>query len=266
VALANPLSEKFAVLRPSLLPGLLDAVAYSRRRETPDVRLFEIGSVFSSEGESTRVGWMLTGARDDHWSVRTGAVDLFDAKGVAELLAGVFRVTIAAHPADDTPWLIRGRAAVLVCEDGAAPVTVGSMGQLHYELGAARGLGRHDAVFGGELDLAALEAVSRAHSSRIEPLPRYPSIVRDLSLVVDERLPAARVRGTIRAHAPGTLVSVREFDRYQGAGVPDGEISLSMRLTFRDASRTLTDQEVQQAVDVIVAALAREHGATLRGR
>jgi phenylalanyl-tRNA synthetase beta chain len=89
--------------------------------------------------------------------------------------------------------------------------------------------------------------------------------VRDLSLIVDERLPAADVRGTIRAHAPATLVSVREFDRYQGKGVPEGQVSLSVRLTFRGPDRTLTDAEVQQSVDAIVAALAREHHAQLRG-
>jgi phenylalanyl-tRNA synthetase beta chain len=100
----------------------------------------------------------------------------------------------------------------------------------------------------------------------VTPLPRHPSIVRDLSLLVDERLPAASVRGTIRSSAPPTLVDVREFDRYQGRGVPAGQISLSMRLTFRSADRTLTDAEVQAAVDAIVAALARAHGATLRGK
>ena len=68
-------------------------------------------------------------------------------------------------------------------------------------------------------------------------------------------MPAADVRGTIRSNAPTTLVAVREFDRYQGKGVPDGHVSLSIRLTFRDADRTLTDAEVQQAVDAIVAAL-----------
>jgi phenylalanyl-tRNA synthetase beta chain len=79
-------------------------------------------------------------------------------------------------------------------------------------------------------------------------------------------LPAADVRGTIRSSAPTTLVAIREFDRYQGKGVPDGQVSLSIRLTFQAANRTLTDAEVQQAVDGIVGALAREHHATLRGR
>jgi phenylalanyl-tRNA synthetase beta chain len=85
-------------------------------------------------------------------------------------------------------------------------------------------------------------------------------------MLVDERLPAASVRGTIRTNAPPTLVEVREFDRYQGRGVPAGQVSLSMRLTFRAGDRTLTDGEVQTAIDTIVAALAREHGAVLRGK
>jgi phenylalanyl-tRNA synthetase beta chain len=120
-------------------------------------------------------------------------------------------------------------------------------------------------VFGGEIDLDALAAAAAGGVRPIDPLPRHPSIVRDLSLIVDERLPAAEVRGTIRAHAPATLVSVREFDRYQGTGVPEGQVSLSVRLTFRDPDRTLTDAEVQRAVEAIVAALARDHGAALRG-
>jgi phenylalanyl-tRNA synthetase beta chain len=78
-------------------------------------------------------------------------------------------------------------------------------------------------------------------------------------------LPAAEVRGTIRAHASALLVGVREFDRYQGKGVPDGQVSLSLRLTFRDAERTLTDGDVRQVVDAIVAALIERHGAVLRG-
>ena len=96
------------------------------------------------------------------------------------------------------------------------------------------------------------------------PLPRYPSVVRDVSILVDDALPAATVRGTIRSAAPLMLVDVREFDRYQGKGIPEGHVSLSLRLTFRSPERTLTDAEVQQAVDRIVAALVREHKAVQR--
>jgi phenylalanyl-tRNA synthetase beta chain len=263
VAIANPLSEKFAVLRPSLIPGLLDAVAYNRRREAEAVRLFEIGSIFAAGPEARAAGWLLAGPRRQHWSEAAAPVDVFDALGVAEVLADVCRVTLRAEAADDIGWLVPGRAARLYA--GALAEPVGAAGQIAPAICAARGLAASDDVVGGvvRLDLIA-RAAGRADLA-IAPLPRHPSVVRDLSIVVDERLPAAEVRGTIRAHAPGTLVAVREFDRYQGKGVPAGQVSLSVRLTFRDPDRTLTDHEVQQAVEAIVAALARAHGATLRG-
>ena len=83
-------------------------------------------------------------------------------------------------------------------------------------------------------------------------------------MIVDGALPAATVRDTIRSVAPATLLRVREFDRYLGAGIPDGRISVAFRLTFRAADRTLTDTEVQQAIDAIVTTLESTHGATRR--
>jgi phenylalanyl-tRNA synthetase beta chain len=264
VAIANPLSEKFAVLRPSLLPGLLDALIYSRRRETADVRLFETGSVFTPRGERHAVGWVMTGARADHWSHPSEPLDFFDGKGVAEVLARALGGAVHAR-AVDVPWFVRGRAARLIAADGTTEALMGFVGQIRPEIVAARGLGESDAVVGGEIDLDALVAAGAGTARGVAPVPRFPSIVRDLSIVIDERLPAAAVRGTIRSSAPPTLVDVREFDRYQGRGVPPERVSLSMRLTFRAADRTLTDAEVQEAVDAIVAALAGEHGAVLRG-
>jgi phenylalanyl-tRNA synthetase beta chain len=99
---------------------------------------------------------------------------------------------------------------------------------------------------------------------RVEHLPRFPSVTRDVSILVDDTLPSETVRGTIRAAAPATLVRVREFDRYQGKGVPEGRVSLSLRLTFRSPERTLTDADVQSAMESIVDALKRTHGAVQR--
>ena len=258
MTIANPLSEKFAVLRPSLLPGLLDALVYSRRRETTDVCLFEAGSVFGLQGERQAVGWMMTGTRGDHWSAKDNDVrlDFFDAKGVAELLARAFGTTIDTK-ATDLPWFVAGRTAALLAPGADGPVPLGVIGQLRPELAAARGLGDGEPIVAGELDLAALVAAGERADRRVTAIPRFPSIVRDLSIVVEQRLPAAAVRGTIRASAPATLVAVREFDRYQGRGVLDEHVSLSIRLTFRAPDRTLTDAEVQQGVDAIVAALAQ---------
>jgi phenylalanyl-tRNA synthetase beta chain len=141
---------------------------------------------------------------------------------------------------------------------------IGIAGQILPAIVSARGLSQ-GAVVAGEISHAAIAKRSAESTLAIKPLPRFPSIVRDISIFVGDRLPAADVRGTIRSNAPVTLVSVREFDRYQGKGVPDGSVSVSMRLTFRDPDRTLTDAEVKQAVDGIVAALGKAHGAVLRG-
>ena len=101
----------------------------------------------------------------------------------------------------------------------------------------------------------------------MKALPRHPFVVRDLSIVVSDALPAEIIRGTIQAEGggqPAPLVGVAFFDRYQGKGVPDGSVSLSIRLTFQSLERTLTDAEVQPTFDTILAALVREHAAVQR--
>ena len=261
VPLAYPLSEKFAVLRPSLVPGLLDGVAHNRRRESRDVRLFEIGSCFdSANGEQRRVAWACTGvAAAEHWSADDRALDFFDVKGVVERVGEALRLSLGFEPAT-RPYLVPGRAAQVSC-DG---VVLGVLGQLLPALAEARQVPSGDAVYVAELDLDALDRTAPAADVRAEALPRFPSIVRDISVLIDEGLPSERVRATIRAAAPETLARVREFDRYQGKGIPEGRYSLSLRLTFRSPERTLTDAEVQAAMDTILSALVREHGAVQR--
>ena len=171
----------------------------------------------------------------------------------------------------DTPWFVPGRAAALIADDRR----IGVVGQLRADLAASRGLPAGIVVVGGEIDLGAIRSwgagdpsdpiTTGAIARQVSALPRQPAVIRDLSILIDAGLPAASVRGTIRANAPATLVQVREFDRYEGKGVPEGHVGLSIRLTFRDRDRTLTDAEVQQAVETIVKALGTSHGATLRG-
>ena len=126
---------------------------------------------------------------------------------------------------------------------------------------------RHDNIFVAELNLDLLSRHGAATSDATRPLPRHPFVVRDLSIVVADTLPAEIIRGTIQAAGrdlPAPLVGVSFFDRYQGKGVPEQRVSISVRLTFQAADRTLTDAEVQQSVDTILAALVREHGAVQR--
>ena len=263
VAIANPLSEKFAVLRPSLLAGLTDSCAHNRRRGRKDVQLFETGSRFTSEGEgrAAAIVWC-GGAGHPHWSSPARAVDFFDAKGVVELLCAALDLPSASltFAACHRPQLVPGRAA----DVRSGTVHLGSVGQLAPAIADARGFPEGEPIYVAEIDLDAVTAARPAEALRAESLPRFPSIVRDVSILVDEALPAAAVRGTIRSSAPPTLVSVTEFDRYQGTGVPAGRVSLSLRLTFRDPDRTLTDEDARQATDRIVAALRAQHGAEQR--
>jgi phenylalanyl-tRNA synthetase beta chain len=259
--IANPLSETFAVLRPSALPGLLDALAHNRRRQQRDVRLFELGNVFSKrrgERQSLALAW--TGGRDTpHWSGEVSDATFFDMKGAVEHVARALGLQASAVPhADD--WLVAGQAAALMNGD----VRIGVVGRLSKGLAERHGLPGEDAVFVADLDLDAAEAAAGPRTTRVVPLPRYPSVTRDVAVLVSDTVPAADLRGTIRRAAPPTLADVREFDRYQGKGVPDGKVSLALRLTFRAADRTLTDGEVQSAMHAIVAALSTEHGAIQR--
>jgi phenylalanyl-tRNA synthetase beta chain len=264
-AIANPLSEKYAVLRPSLLPGLIDSCAHNRRRARKDIRLFETGSRFvpgAGEGRAAALAWC--GAADGpHWSMPTRAVDFFDVKGVVEGLCAGFGVA-AEFGVDDSPFLVRGRAARASAVRGGATAQVAILGQLLPAIAEGRGFPAGEEIFVAELDLQALFAVAAGDDLRAESLPRYPAIVRDVSILVSDGLPASTVRGTIRSSAPPTLVSIVEFDRYTGKGVPAEQVSLSLRLTFRAADRTLTDDEVQSAMETIVAALKRDLGAEQR--
>ena len=282
--LANPLSETFAVLRPSLIPGLLDALVYNRRRGRHDIRLFEIGRRFSAAaGETPGVAVVIAGAAaPEHWDDgrrwrsggrsggRVPPADFYDLTGIVERALDALGVA-PAFAAPDGPrpaWLAAGCSAVVqAAVSGAdAPLPLGHAGQLEPAVSAARGLpAASGAVYAVELDL---DAVARAGRDRrrvlASPPPRFPAIVRDIAIAVDRSLPAASVRDTIRAVAPDSLVAVRAFDRYQGPGVGDGQVSLAFRLTFRRHDRTLTDAEVQRTMQEIGTALRTTHQATFR--
>jgi phenylalanyl-tRNA synthetase beta chain len=268
VGIANPLSGKFDTLRPSLLPGLVDAVAHNRRHGRRDVQLFEIGTRFAPSGETRGVAVAWTGATaGEHWSGGAREVDFFDVKGAAAHLCDALGVAVRFEPIRE-PFLVAGQAAsILVAGEPDDGAILGLVGQLAPALADARGLPRQDAVFVAEADLDRLRRARGAESDATHPLPRHPFVVRDLSIVVADTLPAEIIRGTILAagrDVPAPLDALSFFDRYQGKGIPPGAVSLSVRLTFQARERTLTDAEVQRSVETILAALVREHAAVRR--
>jgi phenylalanyl-tRNA synthetase beta chain len=264
VDIGNPLSAKFSTLRPSLVPGLVDSIGHNRRHGRRDIALFEIGARFSSSTGETRgvgVGW--TGAaHPEHWSGATRDVDFFDLKGVVEHLCATLGVPVRCAPTMLT-FLVPGQTACVFAGDEP----VGVAGLVVPAISEERGCARLDKVFVAELNLDRLAVLRVEATQQLRPLPRHPFVVRDLSIVVSDTLPAEIIRGTIlsagaRGDAP--LVGVAFFDRYKGKGLSHETVSLSVHLTFQAPDRTLTDADVQQSVDTILATLAREHGAVQR--
>jgi phenylalanyl-tRNA synthetase beta chain len=264
VAIANPLSENFAVLRPSMLPGLIAGVAHNRRRARRDVRLFEIGNLFTraaGERRSLACAWT-GGAGGDHWSGGARDVDVFDMLGLVERVCRALGLTLRTEPHREG-WLVPGRAAAILVN----ATRVGVFGQLTPALAEQNGLPAADDVYVVEIDLDAADvAGGGAHAAglKVESLPRYPSVARDIAILISDALASADIRRTVQEAAPPTLVGVREFDRYQGKGVPEGHISLALRLTFRSPDRTLTDAEVQSALSHVLSSLKEKFGAVQR--
>ena len=262
VTLANPLSETFAVMRPSVLPGVIDAVSHNRRHGRRDVRVFEIATAFGPDGERRSLAAAWTGAAGgDHWSGGRRDVDAFDIVGAVEQIGAAYGVTFALD-ADAPSYLVAGRSARVRLADRE----LGVCGLLDPAIAERRGIPRADAsdVYVLELDLDRVAAAAPPGAVRVVPLPRFPSVVRDVSLLVDDTLSAATVRDTMRRAAPSTLVSLREFDRYQGKGVPAGKVSVSLRLTFRADDRTLTDDEVGAAMAAVLDQARTALGAEQR--
>ena len=262
VAIANPLSASFDVLRPSLLPGLLQVVAHNRRHGLPSVAVFEIGARFSTAfGERRTVGLAVTGPVTDHWSAPSRIADLFDLKGAVEQLARVFGVTLVLEAAT-LPGFVPGVSARILVDGQPC----GVMGRVTSGVADQAGASKHDAVLLAELDLEALGDPTRT-LARVAPLPRFPAVTRDISVVVHDAVTAASIHRTIvdaSSGASAPLARVDVVDRYTGTGVTPEHASLSLRLTFQAADRTLTDVDVQDSVQNVVAALAEQHGAIQR--
>ena len=262
VPLANPLSADLAVMRPSLLPGLVEALRHNRARQQERVRLFEVARVFGAGDppvETPSLAIVACGsARAEQWGEPSRALDFFDLKGDLDaLLAWGGEPQRWAVHADGLPsWLHPGRGARL-SRDG---VTAGYLGALHPQLAKALDLGPDVHVL--ELQLAPLLA---RRLPRARPVPRFPTVRRDLAVDVPETVSWSQIEQAVRRTLGERLGELRLFDRYSGKGVEAGRKSLAMGLILQDASRTLTDDDADRCVREAIAALEQSCKAKLRG-
>ncbi len=266
VALANPLSSDMDVLRPSLIPGLLDILRHNLRHRNGTVAVFEIGRVFRMAGTEVKEGWRLavamTGARHpSFWSgaERGATCDVHDLKGILEEVferLGVRGVAFTRRP-EPVGWWVESAQIAL----GGGKLALGELGQLHPRLGKAHDL--RDAAVLAELDLDQLLA-RRNPARSFKTLPAFPAVQRDLALQVTESVTHEAVLQAVRQAKAPNLEATELFDVFRGGGVPAGQKSVAYRFTYRAADRTLTDAEVTAAHERIVAQLKQNVGAELR--
>jgi len=265
VALSMPMSVERSVLRTSLIPHLIDTAVYNRNRNVDDVAVFEIGSVFLTEEERLTkqpeekmlVSALWTGKREEkHWSGKPVPVDFYDLKGV---LDGLFRhldvrgVTYRVAAFDK---LHPGRASEIFAGDRR----IGVIGQLHPELQRRYDL---EDTYVFEIELDAL--VSNANFAiTYETLPKYPSIARDIAVVVDKSVPVANLIAAVREAGGDWLRSVEVFDVYAGEKIGAGKKSVALSLVYRADDRTLTDDEVNERNQSVIERLERTYSAELR--
>jgi phenylalanyl-tRNA synthetase beta chain len=260
VALLHPLSAAESRLRRALVPGLLRRLEANFNRGTRDVRLFEIGTVFAPGAsgvpvEATHVAMVFSGARGpQHWTGASAALDRWDLRGLLEEVAALLEagVELVLQPAES--WLAPDDALEVVSH--ADP---------------ERRIGRGGAVRGDAIDapawagavfaaeIALNEAMAQPWAMTFRPLPSQPPVDRDLALVVPDAVSAMTVEAGIRNAVGALLEFVEPFDVYAGAGIPAGTRSIAFRLRFRAPDRTLTDDEVDRAMEMILLRLREEH-------
>ena len=263
ITLENPIASNMSVMRTSLWPGLLQALAVNYRRQWRRVRLFEAGNVFhgniNNRTEIKRIAGVVTGdASRRGWDSHVRGVDFYDVKGDVE---GIFRLAAkvlktefkpAVHPA-----LHPGQSARIT----RGNQVVGWLGRLHPEVMKAFDL--EQTVFIFELDTQCIAARDLPAYS---PMPKFPSVNRDLSITVDIATPADEVREVIIGSGGTMLNSIELFDVYQGAGLEKNKKSLSYGLTLKGTSRNLTEQDIEKVMEEILDSLKKKLGSKLRDK
>src|SRR5690554_4644488 len=264
LTLPFPISVEMSSMRVSLWPGLIGAVAHNQKRQQQCLAFCETGLRFIPDANAENgvvqqpmIGGIRAGkAYPEHWQEGERHVDFYDIKGDVEaLLALTGKADEFRFVADQHSALHPGQSAAIFKGDKL----VGYIGAIHPQYEKALGLSGRTFVF--ELELAA---VTERSIPVAQAVSKYPSIQRDLAIVVKATIPAGEIFTAIENIGVNHLVDLHLFDVYQGAGVAEGYRSLALSLTLQHPERTLEDNEINAAVKTVVEMLTSEFGATLR--
>jgi phenylalanyl-tRNA synthetase beta chain len=263
--LANPLSDEQSVMRPLLLPGLLDAASHNAAHGRPAVALFESAHVYDVSGpldsapdpprgarpaaERHHLAALLTQSEPGGWRTPGRPVDFYSVRGLLEAILSVAGVEWRAEPAA-RPYLHPGRSASVLADAGAE---LGWIGELHPLVARDWELDGPVAAFEIDFDTVAELAPG---PPVYRDVTGFPAVLQDMAVVVPEEVSASEVEETVRAGAGELLAGMRVFDLYRGEQVGEGNKSLALRLEFRAPDRTLTDEEVAERRAAIERELA----------
>jgi phenylalanyl-tRNA synthetase beta chain len=261
VRIANPLSVEQDVLRTSLIvPGQLEALERNQRHGARDVRFFETGRVFApgpnGPMETPRLALLVSGTTPRSWTGKSRAIDFFDLKRTVEELVSRHTNAAVAFDRDGVPPFLHPGRSVVIKLDGKAQ---GYLGELHPKAIEAAGL--KDRPIVAEI---AMEALDAREALAFSNFSRFPEVARDLSILVPSATSALDVLDVARQNGGPSLRRLELIDRFEGAGVPAGQVSLTLSFLFQDETRTLSSDEVEKAVDGIRTKFA-ERGYAARG-
>jgi phenylalanyl-tRNA synthetase beta chain len=265
LALANPLSAELGEMRVSLWTGLLQACRENMRRQQKRVRLFEFGKKFLLDGaaqdgalrEIESLAGIAMGTRlPEQWGSNPEMADFFDVKSdLLEVLALAGETSSIRFEPASLPCLHPGRAARIYRDT----VPIGWLGELHPQVLKAENLTMPAFVFDLEVKLAFI-----SNKLKFKEISKFPSLRRDLAVVIDENVPLAVLRENVTVSASGLLRELRVFDIYRGSGIENGRKSVALGLILQDSSRTLTDVDADAVVTEVIARLRDVLSATIR--
>ncbi|MCK5919008.1 MAG: phenylalanine--tRNA ligase subunit beta [Cocleimonas sp.] len=260
IRLDNPISEELSIMRSTLWSGLLPAVEKNLKRQQNRVRLFETGLSFVNNADEMtqrkKIAGAITGSLyPEHWDKSPQLVDFYDIKGDVEALLSESNAESYQFVAVEHPALHPGQAAKIISNDQI----IGFVGALHPRIEKKFGL--NQPVFLFELDVDMIRKKNLPNYSSLSP---YPSIRRDIALVVDHKINFSSIEKVLEKSEIKQLIDYSLFDVYRGDGVDSGQKSLALGLIFQDFSRTLEEKDISQYVDGIVDNLKTATGASLR--
>ena len=259
IELTNPISSEMSVMRTSLWGGLVSALQYNVARQQSRIQMFETGLKYISQENEIKqnncIAGVVCGERlPEQWGAQKELIDFYDAKGDVEALLSCCGVS-AEFREEHHPALHPGQSAMIM----VTGKPVGWLGCIHPQLAQKLEIPRKTYLF--ELDLQILH---QGKLPSFQNLSRFPSIRRDLAIVVDVGTPAGALCNSITEQAGSLLTDLTVFDVYQGKGVETGRKSVALGLILQDSSRTLTDDDVDAVMTGITGQLEKQFGATLR--